>query len=364
MSSPVSSSSTLSFIRTNYEFVSVKKDSPHFPLIEKIFKEKLETIYGNQDFNLKRFRSGRLRTCELLLKNGIPIGLVAYLNELQTTKGLTNSFEVRNLYVLNPEENKGKGYENKLFRHIQELAQRSLAEGIHLPIPQTDVCLRSFLTEKNFSAKESGDKTIFYYRFDERSVSKETSSSSSSSSSSSFVGKKRARSEDWEIEEPARKSQKKFEGACAADDQKQKTSVKQSSAYNRKPEVREITASTSPSQYHEITLREPYLSQIRNGQKTIEGRINGGIVLNYKAGDTIRFFEGRNPLNEVICRITTITTFRGFREMLEASGFQKCLPGVRSLEEAVVIYEKIPGYADRARRSGVRAIHLELLPRH
>jgi ASC-1-like (ASCH) protein len=47
--------------------------------------------------------------------------------------------------------------------------------------------------------------------------------------------------------------------------------------------------------------------------------------------------------------------------MLQHEGFQKCLTDVRTLEEAVKVYHDIPSYADRAARSGVTAIEIEVL---
>lgn len=358
MSSTASSLCLAAFTRNSYEFVSVRKESPHFPLITDIFKNKLESVYGNQDFNLERFESGKSRTCKVLLKDGIPVGLIAYLTELQRADDLTASLEVRNLYVFNPEENVGRGYENKLFRRIQDIARKLSAQGIHVPTPKNDLFLTRFLTQKNFSTKDKGDKTLFYCRFPERIVVEQTESSSSSSSSNSG---KRARPAELQIEETPRKSHRRYEEQSAGDHQRERMQKKQSPVHESTNTERETSGSPKS---HEITLREPYISQIRQGRKTIEGRINGGIVLQYKEGDTIRFFEGRNPRNDVTCRITRITTFRSFREMLQASGFQKCLPEVRSLEEAVEIYDRIPGYAERASRSGVRALHVELIPRH
>lgn len=44
--------------------------------------------------------------------------------------------------------------------------------------------------------------------------------------------------------------------------------------------------------------------------------------------------------------------------MLEATGFQNCIPEARDLEAAVKVYDSIPGYNERAKQHGVLAIHL------
>ena len=45
-------------------------------------------------------------------------------------------------------------------------------------------------------------------------------------------------------------------------------------------------------------------------------------------------------------------------EMLEATDYKKCIPEARSLDEAFNVYQRIPGYIDRARQNGVLALYL------
>jgi len=107
---------------------------------------------------------------------------------------------------------------------------------------------------------------------------------------------------------------------------------------------------------HSVTLKQQYIRQIKNGSKTVEGRINSGMFLKFRAGDEVRFFCNTD---EVTCRVTKITSYNSFRDMLEATGVENCLADVRSLEEGVRIYDNIPGYAAKARQFGVLAIHIE-----
>ncbi|HPE85214.1 MAG TPA: ASCH domain-containing protein [Chlamydiales bacterium] len=115
--------------------------------------------------------------------------------------------------------------------------------------------------------------------------------------------------------------------------------------------------------HHELTLRKKYIHQIRSGQKTVEGRINHGMVTRYRVGDTVRFFYKQNPGDDVRCEITDIRSFKTFREMLENSGFKKCVSDIWTLDEAEDLYLNIPGYAERAAASGVLAIHIKVIPR-
>jgi ASC-1-like (ASCH) protein len=81
---------------------------------------------------------------------------------------------------------------------------------------------------------------------------------------------------------------------------------------------------------------------------------------NVKPGDGFRFFNHRD---EVHCHITEIKSYRSFTEMLAKEGFQKCLPEVRTLEQASAVYDRIPGYKERAAQSGVLALHLAVDPK-
>jgi ASC-1-like (ASCH) protein len=46
-------------------------------------------------------------------------------------------------------------------------------------------------------------------------------------------------------------------------------------------------------------------------------------------------------------------------EMLQATGYKKCIPHATSIDAAFRVYQDIPGFIDRARQSGVVAIYLK-----
>lgn len=104
-----------------------------------------------------------------------------------------------------------------------------------------------------------------------------------------------------------------------------------------------------------VTLKQPYVTQIKTGHKTVEGRINSGMFRNVRAGANIRFF---NHQAAVDCTVQSVMRYNSFRQMLEAVGFQACIPSARTLEEAVRIYDNIPGYAEKAAQHGVLAIRV------
>lgn len=115
-----------------------------------------------------------------------------------------------------------------------------------------------------------------------------------------------------------------------------------------------------PRTYKSMTLMRKYLHMIRDRRKPIEGRINTGAFGRVRLGDGFRFFYMQNKDDDVHCTVTELKTFRTFREMLEHFGWQKCVPDARSLDHAVEIYDKIPGYRDKAARFGVVGMRLRV----
>lgn len=440
--------------KSEYEFVVADEKSEHFKLVKKIFINKLETKYGSQGFNLDRFKSGRNRRCEVLLKDDRPIGLIAYLTRLEDVHGLSNSFEVKNLYVIKPKKNSGKGYGTLLLERVIKLANRKHAEGVLFPLPPEDEQLVNFLKHKDFVVhKTETDKVFLYKRLAEQSSARTTALPRDSASTDPFATIKfKKRTPD---DSSALKRKRDGEESLDNDDEKvskgrkittqdviqfdkpvqsyrsrsysdpyssQSSSTTPYSSHSSTTTPysshSSTTTSTSSSSYpypsapqrynqygsssstgypgyststsyqdpyrysapmppqrsqapstaihlgpnsHQLTLRKVYIHQIRKGQKTIEGRIFSGPVLKFKQGDAIRFFYQADESDDVKCRITKIEKFASFREMLTNCGFNKCLAEVRSLEQAVKVYDDIKGYTDRARQHGVAAIHLEVV---
>jgi ASC-1-like (ASCH) protein len=109
----------------------------------------------------------------------------------------------------------------------------------------------------------------------------------------------------------------------------------------------------------EATLKKIYVNMIKEGRKTIEGRINSGMFSNLREGQLVRFFYMGYDSGEVVCKITKLKIYNSFEEMLTEEGHEPCLPDAPSLDAAISTYHKIPGYTERARNSGVVAIHLK-----
>jgi hypothetical protein len=77
------------------------------------FKEVLEPIYGSQEKALRKIREGEDRICLLATEStGNPVGVLQYKTELSNEfadLGIQNSLELKTLFVINAQENSGKG---------------------------------------------------------------------------------------------------------------------------------------------------------------------------------------------------------------------------------------------------------------
>lgn len=88
---------------------------------------------------------------------------------------------------------------------------------------------------------------------------------------------------------------------------------------------------------YDISVQEPWFTHIRDGQKTIEGRLMRGRFAAIRPGDIIRF-ASEMQLCEV--RVTHVEAYYSFWTMLWSKGIDRCLPGLTSLWDGVGIYRK------------------------
>jgi ASC-1-like (ASCH) protein len=106
---------------------------------------------------------------------------------------------------------------------------------------------------------------------------------------------------------------------------------------------------------HECGLQQRYLSLIKSGQKTVEGRLFKGKFTTFKLGDKIKFV---NQNDSVVKTIGGIGRYKTFKEMLQIEGLGKCLPGETNIDRGVEIYHSIPDYKIGEISYGVVAFRL------
>ena len=105
---------------------------------------------------------------------------------------------------------------------------------------------------------------------------------------------------------------------------------------------------------YEINVQEPYFTFIKEGKKTVEGRLNKGKFLEMKAGDEILLN------NELKLKITDKKIYKSFRLMIEAEDVEKVIPNAKNIDEAESVYYKFYTKEDE-KAFGVAAIHIEVI---
>lgn len=109
-------------------------------------------------------------------------------------------------------------------------------------------------------------------------------------------------------------------------------------------------------------MREPWFTYIKNGRKTVEGRLNKGRFKEIEIGTILRFIDNNNLDNYVTVRVVNIINYDTFRDMLETEGIDNVLPdeSVRSIDDGVLVYREF--YSHEAEKANkVLAIKIKLM---
>lgn len=85
----------------------------------------------------------------------------------------------------------------------------------------------------------------------------------------------------------------------------------------------------------EVNVNKIWFDFIKNGQKTVEGRLNKGKFSNMKIGDIIKFVNGDE---NVKVKIKNITHYKSFENYLIMEGLKRTLPGIKNLNDGLNVY--------------------------
>lgn len=127
-----------------------------------------------------------------------------------------------------------------------------------------------------------------------------------------------------------------------------------------------IGMQVSDSVTHESKLKEPHYSHIQEGKKIYEVRVNDDKRRQMKVGDTWIFSHNDEPDKPKIkTKIVEIKTYKTFEEAINDTDLSQLLPDVKSVKEAVKLYEGFPHdegtYKEGAIKYGVVRFKLQLL---
>ena len=108
----------------------------------------------------------------------------------------------------------------------------------------------------------------------------------------------------------------------------------------------------SEEKENHVTLKEPWFTYIKEGKKTVEGRLNKGLFKHLKKGDIILF---KNGYDKVKVKMTGKEVYPSFEAMLNKEKLEKVLPNVNSVTEGINVYRQY--YTeDMEKQNGVVAI--------
>lgn len=109
-----------------------------------------------------------------------------------------------------------------------------------------------------------------------------------------------------------------------------------------------------------LSVQQKYFEAIKDGTKTVEGRLNSPKFKDLKPNMHITFMCVQTQ-EQVVCIVQDVQRYATFEEMLVAQGVENMLPGVQTLSEAVALYESFPGYKEDVKKIGALAIKVKPL---
>lgn len=86
-----------------------------------------------------------------------------------------------------------------------------------------------------------------------------------------------------------------------------------------------------------LPVKEPWLGFIKSGVKTVEGRLGSANKYTSWIGKTGYFF---NRTSKIQVKVIDVRHYKNLYDYLDAEGFDKVLPGIKSRDEAINIYHQ------------------------
>lgn len=108
---------------------------------------------------------------------------------------------------------------------------------------------------------------------------------------------------------------------------------------------------------YQISVRDPWFTYISDGSKQVEGRLDKGLFSKLKIGDNVSWVNGNSLVKT---RITNITKYPSFHDMISTEGLNRVLPNIKSIDNGINIYRQFYTESDE-KRLGVLAITLQLI---
>ena len=99
----------------------------------------------------------------------------------------------------------------------------------------------------------------------------------------------------------------------------------------------------------ELGLQEQHFEDVKNGKKTVEGRLFKEKFSNLKSGNKVAFFKdlenGTRTDEKIIVKVKDVQQFNNVDSMLKEMKLKSILPRARSYNEGNKVYSNIYGNA-------------------
>lgn len=122
--------------------------------------------------------------------------------------------------------------------------------------------------------------------------------------------------------------------------------------------MKKVSESSSFTTYQNHRT-EPYFSFLKDGRKTIEGRLRRGEYTNLKTGDHI-IVQNDTKIDSVEVIVQDVRRYPNFQAMLQTEELAKILPNISSVDEASRVYNQFYTAKDEI-QFGVIAIEVSLI---
>lgn len=106
-----------------------------------------------------------------------------------------------------------------------------------------------------------------------------------------------------------------------------------------------------------INVQNPWFTLIKQGRKTIEGRLNKGQFSRLEVGQTVMW---ENAGQTVKTKLVRIEKYQSFSDMLVNEGLRHVLPGKKTLKDGIDVYRGFYSEEKEAEH-GVLAIEVKLM---
>jgi GNAT superfamily N-acetyltransferase len=155
-------------------FQIVKKSDPLFTLIEEAFDSRISALYDHRCSTLQKLQRLDDRYCEIMFVNHQPAGFIIYKKALQQEFGLKNAFELKTLFVFDPEKYTRRGLGSLLFDRAAALAQEKQAAYTYSTVVEDNVAMVACAIKNGFHVELYGriltKKQRKYYPLEENEV--------------------------------------------------------------------------------------------------------------------------------------------------------------------------------------------------